>query len=176
MKFIDIEDNVIWKRIVNPFYNFKYWFINGFITRTHRVSTSVPFGQWRDADTRMLHACMNLLVEFVEKEEGLENLRSSCDPESYKEKDHDIRYDIDTRKMIEESYIDDAEKNREILAIYEWWQEYLNNESEFRSGFKRNSKLSDNGKDILLNRVIKFESEEEGMLIRLMKVRGYLWT
>jgi hypothetical protein len=119
---------------------------------------------------------MNLLVEFVEKEEGLENLRSSCDPECYKEKDHDIRYDFATKKMIEESYIIQAENNREILAIYEWWQEYLNNESELRCEFKRYIKLSDREKDILLDRMSKFESEEEEMLIRLMKVRGSLWT
>jgi len=49
----------------------KYYY--GFIVnkRPWIVRTGLPVKCWYDTDERMLHANMNLLVEFVEKEKGL---------------------------------------------------------------------------------------------------------
>lgn len=62
--------------------------------RTLKINTLKKVSEdWVDRDAIMLHACFQLLVDFVEKEDGLNH----CNYESHKES------------------IDD------LTGLYEWW-------------------------------------------------------
>jgi hypothetical protein len=78
---------------------------------------------WVDKDMIMLHACFQLLVDFVEKEDGLEHTNY----EYYKE------------------IIDEAK------YLYDWWKE--------------------NSEIISIDNKVADEN-----LMRLVKIRGFLWT
>lgn len=87
--------------------------------------TTLPTAKeaWIDRDMIMLHACFQLLVDFVEKEDGLNHWSY----ESYKEPMDELR------------------------CLYDWWKENKNTIS------------------------IDDEVADEN-LIRLVKLKGYLWT
>ena len=93
-------------------------------------------GDWCDKDLVMLHACFQLLTDFVEEE---------------------ISQDIVNWEHNEE--IKNARK--EIDQLYNWWKERLKNEAE-------------NIIDPIWTKG-QYESDNE-MLIRLIKIRQYLWT
>ncbi len=85
---------------------------------------------WTDKDVVMLHACFQLLTDYVEKEE----------------------------KTIPTDWEQSSEHKSvkaEIDVLYEWWSNRPKDTNE-------------------LDR-LQFETDSE-MLIRLVKVRGYLWT
>ena len=71
---------------------------------------------WRDKDDVLLHACFQLLTDFVEKE------------------------------MLVQDYPDwdatDQTKNarKEIEALYAWWQEWKNDDSHKTSSFREDEK------------------------------------
>ena len=79
---------------------------------------------WIDRDCIMLHACFQILVDAIEKEE----VDTHCDYEEHKENVDEIRF------------------------LYKWWI---------------NRKEDDS---------IESDKEDDEMLIRLMKVRTFLWT
>ena len=79
---------------------------------------------WLDRDMIMVHACFQILQDFIDKEKGDTN----CDYKSQKN-------DID-----------------EIRFLYSWWQTRK------------------------FNNVNANDNEDSKMLIRLMKVRHFLWT
>ena len=147
--------------------NIYYWIWNTFIHRTHLVKTKLPFGYWQDTDTRMLYACMNLLKDFVENEEGLDNLKKSLQWDSFLEHTDDIN---------EEEYKKSAENSREILAIYNWWNAYLKKDEEVAKAYKKNSRFTTYYRNQLLFEQEILENQEDEMLERLMKVRTSLWT
>lgn len=83
---------------------------------------SLPKKKWVDRDMLLLHACFQILSDFIEKEDGLNH----CDYEEHKE-------DVDTCR-----------------ELYNWWN---------------NMKSTDIDSD-----------EADGMLLKLIQVRGFLWT
>jgi len=85
---------------------------------------NVKHAPWIDRDCIMLHACFQILVDAIEKEE----VDKECDYEHHKK-------DID-----------------EVRFLYDWWQ-------------KR--KFDDS---------VESDKDDDNMLIRLMKVRSFLWT
>ncbi|HSE99736.1 MAG TPA: hypothetical protein VLA48_02480 [Nitrososphaeraceae archaeon] len=90
--------------------------------RILKITTLPPAKEvWIDRDMIMLHSCFQLLIDFVEKEDGLNH----CNYEAHKK-------DID-----------------ECKALYDWWKE-------------NNSDLTD------------LEVDEH--LMRLIKVRSFMWT
>jgi hypothetical protein len=80
---------------------------------------------WIDKDEIMLHACFQILKDYVEKEHG------------------DTHCAYDTHK----EFID------EVRFLYQWW-------------IKRIKKITSDQQI----------EEDDLMLIRLMKIRGALWT
>jgi len=52
---------------------------------------------WQDRDRIMLHGCFQLLIDFVEKEDGLNH----CNYEFHKETVDELKY------------------------LYDWWKEYI---------------------------------------------------
>jgi hypothetical protein len=144
---------------IRPLYNLKYYIRMRFIYRHHLIDTKLTKGNWYDTDTRMLHGMMNLLVEFIEKENPFEI----------------VSYDTD-----------DYSKNikGEMLAIYAWWKNYPNRQKEIDaviSDWFKDRKTPDARlyrakleKTQTVEQLL--EDEEQAMLMRLIKIRKGLWT
>jgi len=97
----------------------------------HLKIESLPNAKtWLDRDEIMLHACFQILQDFIDKEQG----DTHCDYEAHKD------------------FVD------EVRFLYNWWQ--IRKSDEFAI------------QDILID---NFEEDDE-MIIRLMKIRGSLWT
>jgi len=79
---------------------------------------------WVDRDMIMLHACFQLLTDFIEKENGLEH----------------INYEIHKEIIDEAKY------------LYDWW------------------------KSLPPGRLGIDDTEADEHLMRLVKIRGFLWT
>jgi hypothetical protein len=85
---------------------------------------------WIDRDEIMLHACFQILKDFMEKENLL-----PIDSEEIKDADD--------------------ENFAEVKFLYQWWNNRINNDDNY---------------------TIEQSKEDSEMLIRLMKIRTYLWT
>lgn len=183
--FIRLKDKIIDKCVPAVFWRIKYKMHNiyyGIKNHQNFVYTGLPLSCWYDIDIRMLYANMNLLVEFVEKEKGLE--------------------------CIDWSEGEWKDVKAEIDIIYAWWKNYANRLKEIDDTLEKWSKLSDKAynrkfvpsdrKDCyevkeevidknkqeesekLFHNLTKMETdlkkEETDMLCRLIKIREYLWT
>lgn len=154
-----------------------------------------------DLDTRILHGVFNQLVDFVECEKAWLNVvwRKDASKQSlfkkFRSPENGIEYlqwEIDTADV--EGQKEGAE---EILALYKWWKEiYLTRQdASDASGWSaycdvRHSQGYDDHEvrteeqkaevQSILTRLFEIErayrQEEEDMLIRLIKIRKYLWT
>ena len=93
-------------------------------------------GDWCDKDIVMLHACFQLLTDYVEDEKLFTG-------------DIDWNHDEEHKKAKEE-----------LEVLYNWWIE--------RKGMDLDDKIYDLEEE-------QYEEDNE-MLIRLIKVRKYLWT
>lgn len=161
-----------------------YYVINKYVEKSHLIDTKLPAGEYYDKDHKMLYGMMNLLVDYVEIEEP------------YKYDSDEIDKDETNPYMIE-MYNNHNATKREILSIYNWWKNYDNRLKEINDLTNQWSdevsiekkqvpdityysySLNDKDKS-LLDKIMKLEEqldkEEEEMLIRLVKVRGTLWT
>ena len=148
-------------KIINYFYQIT-------VNRCHVIKTGLDKGNWFDKDTQILYGMMNLLVDYVEKEDCFGVIEWNSD-------EHHKKAAI------------------EIKTIYDWWKNYKTREEEINNS---TSKWHDEAKPCVensyfkttetetskrllketLNLEEKLEKEEEEMLIRLIKIRGYLWT
>lgn len=91
---------------------------------------------WIDPDLLILHACFQILADFLEKENPFRLISW----------DHDEEH---------------KEAKNEIVLLYDWWQ-------------KRKLLVEDI--PTLNNRFASQNLEDTDMLIRLMKVRTFLWV
>jgi hypothetical protein len=91
---------------------------------------------WIDPDLLMLHACFQVLTDFLEKENPFRLISWDNDEEHIQAKN-------------------------EIIILHEWWQ-------------KR--KILEEDLPTLNNRFAPQNIEDTEMLIRLMKVRTFLWV
>jgi hypothetical protein len=89
-----------------------------------KITTLAPAKEgWIDRDMIMLHACFQLLVDFIEKENGLEY----CNYEHHKESIDEAKY------------------------LYDWWKANVN--------------------------IVTIDDKvADEHLMRLIKIRGFLWT
>jgi hypothetical protein len=155
-------------------YKIKYLYSylrNRFVVKHHLIRTGLRPGWW-DTDTRMLYGMMALLVEFIEKEK----------PEEIVEWD---------------SASDHAHARDEFKAIYGWWKNYPKFQNEisdllskwhdckFGKDYshdwikKLNIPDTKEAKRLFDNLNIaeqRLEEEEQDMLMRLVKIRHFLWT
>lgn len=84
---LDKIQNFIWWPI-DTLYNYKYRFVNRFVTKTHALTaSSLPKGAWHEFETRVLHCMFDELVNFVEIEQAWNFLGFSSEEfrEKYKE-------------------------------------------------------------------------------------------
>ena len=143
-----------------------------FFIKSHIIETGLNPWYWHDTDSRMLNGMMHLVVEFVEEEKGFE----TCDWSSP----------------------DDARVKDEVMTVYTWWKGYparceeisklrhewyqakYGSEDDLDDHWTKMNKLDTpeivTKLDSLTTAEEKLLSEEEDMLIKLVKVRGYLWT
>lgn len=147
---------VKWANKIN---DFKWWVLHRTVPRYryhvhkfHRLSPG-----WHDVDYKILHACFDFLVEYVEKEKGLETLKFQ-----YTWLEKDGLFSLEEAKESGYTYEDyqrAKEIYTEIKALYDWWKSLTNSDIEDLEFFsKENSELCTN------------------QLIRLIKMRRFLWT
>ena len=164
---LNIETSFPVKHIVD----LKNYIRHRLTTNHHLIKTKLPKGRWYDTDTRMLYGMMNLLMQYIEEEKPFEIIDWDNDEWHRNARDEmiairDWQLNYDNRcKEIDQALTEwsDAkfgkDDNSDML-------ERLNekNTPETEALFERHSQLED-----------KLLKEEE-MLIRLVKIRNYLWT
>jgi hypothetical protein len=91
--------------------------------RTLKIKSLAPKKEWIDKDAIMLHACFQLLEDYIEEEKG------------------DIQCCYETHK----DFVD------ELRSLYAWWQ-------------------------IRKKDIYSEDNSDDEMLLRLMKIRSFLWT
>jgi len=173
------------QRILKPKYLFRdvwWWILHRTFKRFNKVELRSLKPGYYDSDDRMLHACFQLLVDFVEKEKpfewwGWDQVPGNMPPEAV-----------------------------EIRALYAWWKEsYLKRVTPLEqlpqelcpSPFSTWKRKTDGSCSFgpeesawqefeypaysqavreTLELENRWDKEEEENLIRLMKIRTYLWT
>ena len=153
---------------------FLYGTRNRFIKKYYLIDTGLKKAEWWDTDSKILHGVMCLLVDYVDKERCFEKIDWDSDVES---------------KFVK----------KEIIEIYDWWKDYNNREKEIDEKLhewhsetfgnddedpindlmKLNDPASEKSKVLFkeLNDLEKkLNDEETDMLIRIIKIRKYLWT
>ena len=167
------EVQYYWGRLQDYlFYLPWYWFRTRFLPK-HRYhilnlrksSKNYPYG-WQDTDTRMLHACFLLLMEYVEGEQPF--------------------------AIVDwEDNATHSEVAKEIRDLYDWWKvrrpaahaaiaaEWVNNGERTKfvkldgGGFTIHSPDSHKG---LIRREQELDEDDNRNLERLIKIRVFLWT
>ena len=117
---------------------------------------------WMDIDTRLEHSIMQLLVDFVEKEEPQNHFNYAVYAWYGKSEwvsEQDI---IDNQQHINEW--------KEIFALYRWCKKFIKlNEKDNIENKIKNYK-------IILNLNERFDKLVTQKLIRIIQLRGHLWT
>ena len=137
-----------------------YW-SNRFVTKTHVLKTGLKAGQYHELDDRILHGLFNELKEFVEVVKGVDKLLWETSL-VHNEEEHFFPNDPEYGKPTPQ-----AKSARKILRLYKWW---MNRHDRRRADLKGVSSVR------LLELNGLHEAEDEKMLIRLIKIRGCLWT
>lgn len=152
-----------------------YYYIRScLITKCHLINTRLKKGHWYDTDYRLLYGMMNLFMEFLEKEKPYDRINWNSDDFHKHAKD-------------------------EMVAINSWWLNYekrLKNIEDARNDW-HDDKFKDCRDDlhgwidrinepstpeterkfqIIQDLEKKLDEEETEMLIRLIKIRKFLWT
>jgi hypothetical protein len=130
------------------------------ITKTHALTSKLKKGTWYDFDERVLHCLFDELVNFVENEAGMSMLEdwTRLTQKDYGWKDDDPRCN---EPCLQAVYA------KETIELYRWWK-------EVRPKRKDPWDERDGSDSIRLER--EQEDEDTEMLIRLVKIRGALWT
>lgn len=117
-----------------------------------RVRTEPP--TWRDSADFVLPLLMQMLTNFVEKERPFEHFDTSFHYDGW----------------------------WSIRDIYEWWHirrpERVKRQGESLRAWSRNRRTTDGDRLFAEHRRLEAdgEAEDEAMMIRLIKLRGHLWT
>jgi len=132
----------------------KWWFLHRFHPkhRYHVLKYRNVEPGWYDIDYRMLHACFDLFLDFIEKEDGLETLKYQY---TYLEEE-EVTYFTTQEK--EEMHKRNKEIYEEAVYLYNWW-----------------TKIYPINKDEIYCNNFAYDDETEH-LIRLIKLRKYFWT
>lgn len=139
---------------VSLIYSLKIYISNRFIYKIHMLDTGLEKGIYYDLDQRILYACFNEFVKYIENEFVLDFSNSNL-----KHKKESTEFYIDYLKhKINNSYVNTSDKEfyETLLELYTWWK---NSELEFNNHiFDRNS------------------NEDNTMLKKLISIRTSLWS
>lgn len=146
--------------------NIKYYLKNRFIRRTHLINTKLAPGQWWDSDSKILYGMMNVLQDYVTNEKALEKINWDATPEHKNIK----------MEMIEilnwwNNYQDRLDSNDKLLA-----EVTFDHENVMKNFTKESLEREKDKFNAHSEAEAKLEAEETEMLIRLIKIRKYLWT
>ena len=133
----------------------KWWFLHRFSPwhRYHIVKIGKP--GWSDSDHKMLHACFIIFCDFVEKEDGLENLDYQ-----WKAFDEDDNWSGNLSAEEKAKFVAERKFHyEEAKYLYDWWKKVY--PVKFKDEVYINNDLYD---------------EETEHLVRLIRIRGVLWT
>lgn len=222
-----IQDTITWP--VRKIYDVKYYVNNRWVTRTHALTahaSDIPRGEWRDVGSRFLPCLFNELRDFVEVELAWWHI--AWEGKSVRDK-YDAPFwatgwfrwrtwrcpqagldNLDWQMTLVNDYLSDdhpdrnqsspqAERAREILALYTWWTEvYPNRPDPYEaSGWSAicERRRTDGGDffdvdddddegrkerhaalDLCDKIEQQYRQEDEDMMIRLIKIRDSLWT
>lgn len=160
---------MIWRRYRDA----KWWLFHRLIPRHryHVVHTGLE-PSYYDVDTLMLHACMALLCRYVENEHG--------GAERLSEFVAELRAAPDTNAP--ETCEEQAARDDEALAIYRWWKVEKPADEELNErqltalyGWPRDPDPFCTEEEFRALET-KIDDDEQGMLHRLIDIRGSLWT
>jgi hypothetical protein len=147
-----------------------YKIVARFWHKYYLIDTGLHRDQWIDTDTKMLYAMMKLLVDYIEGEKPFEHVDWEDDAFHKNAKEEMIQiynwwknYDTRMKEIqiaLDNWYVSSGGNHKEFL-------DFCNSESspETERLFDLHTKLE----EALLK-------EEEDMMIRLVKIRGFLWT
>lgn len=175
------------KRVRDWYYETKCYFFPYNVIRVKTIKRT-----WTDRSEVLLHAPFQILVDFVEKE-WMPDQGQLIDVDQYvKElKGHTPEGVQQEIKSIQKH----NEVNREIWTIYNWWtkvrparkdptddircpEHIVGNNGETNRFFlvDGDDEVWDNAMKLLHKLEDEWKKEDEEMLLRLFKVRDYLWT
>lgn len=170
--FLDnLED--IWFTIRKAFAN-KYWYWlkchllpswRFHILDLRKSGNDYTYG-WRDTDSRMLHACFLLLVEYVEKEKPFEVIDWSWD-------DKTKQVGLEIKDLYEWWTIRRPSAKKQLAADWENEPERTQFIPREDGGIQIKSPASHKS---LLQREQDLDADDQTNLERLIKIRGFLWT
>jgi len=215
--------------IPDKLYALKYYVNNRWVTRTHALTahpSDIPRGEWRDVGNRFLPCLFNELRDFVEVELAWWHIAWDSNNERKKYRApfwatgwfrwrtwrcpqaglDNLAWQMNlTNDWLDDDHPDrnkpsfQAERAKEILALYKWWTEvYPNRPDPHDAGGwsayceqRRNSgadlldfedrteaELEASREALDATQAIedKYNQEDEEMMIRLIKIRQSLWT
>lgn len=158
---------------MNIFRDTYYKIKNRFVTKRWMVDTGFSRYSYHDITGIMLPVNMKMLEDFMENEKPGETIEWNSEPSH-------------------------AHAWKEMNTIYEWWKNYSNRQKEIDVALDawHDAKFGKTGdctnildkineadtplQKMLFDNIQKLEEklcqEEEDMLIRLIKIRGFLWT
>jgi hypothetical protein len=164
-----------------------YWLVSHTIRRYHLLDLRQPKTKellhdnyrwgWIDEDRKLLYACFNILVNFV-------NSRNSSEYH-YHVTPEDILKLRESEEAAKQINAEQADSLQEIYNLYKYWtvdrkidQKEIDDAMKGWHDNRKNDKASNNTArwDKLRELEEKFYKKEEDALIRLIKVRGAMWT
>ncbi len=120
---------------------------------------------WIDADTKLLYACFNILVDFIEKEHGSEEKFN----EHIKAQECDFPEAIVNLRIIQKAYhwwkVERPEKQKQIEEARDDWY------NDRKNAGTRNRKM-----DVLNKLEEELKQEETNHMINVIKARHHMWT
>lgn len=194
-KVLDVlQDIVMFPRdMLDSIYS---WWYNRFVSKTHYLKTGLRPGKLHELDDRILHGLFNEFVEFVEVDlahmqawgEKKYVFRKGRCPEAGV--DHllwasDLKYDefMEKDDPLWGKPTPQAEAAIKMLEIYRWWTEARPNRPDpmEESGWSEHYDGKDEEKKDVASKKLQeleesYDSEDERMLVDLIKIRKSLWT
>lgn len=173
-------------KIVMPIDNFFYWIKSRVVKKDHLLDLRQPKTNsdddykwgYLDCDCKILFACFNVLVEHVKNGNECQFHYGINDIERLKE---DINNEKD--ESIKSSMEQQLASLQELKTIYDYWTDERKKSleeknkalTEWYESSKNKNESNKTYRDYVLKYNEDFDSKEEEMLIRLIKIRKHLW-
>lgn len=177
---------------IDIYHTIEIYVRNRYIDKVHYLRTDLTPGEYYDLDTRILHALFTELTDLVEVE--------YASMQKYSEEKHNyvfnkgrcplagldylnwagqLKYDEDMGFNPQDEFIynkltPQAETALTVLELYNWWK----NRDNRLDPYSLYTKEKDGPQYFLKidDMEQKYEEEDTDMLIKLIKIRGGLWT
>lgn len=201
--FDRVQDFITWPK--NKLNELTYWYENRFVSKTHAVVTELERGVWHECDDLMLHANFQILVDFIREQKAWMNyISDGAMPVSWHKKKWPFRrfvklndeenglayLDWEMTLKYDDGWMDEthpdfgkpthqAKAAQVMCELYHWWvYERPNRCNPYQDPWYEEIK-SNFGDEYYkeIHRIEKmYEEEDTKMLIRLIKIRGSMWT